>query len=47
MSRTRFQRSLSLALAVFFTLVILAGIDELSQVDEPTAQWAQNTSARA
>ena len=47
MSRTRFQRSLSLALSVFFTLVILAGIDQLSQVDEPAAQWAQNTSTRA
>ena len=47
MSSIRFQRSLSLALSVFFTLVMLGAIDQLSQVDQAPTQWAQSTTARA
>lgn len=47
MSPSFFQRSLSLALSVVLTVAMLGGIDQLSQHEEPPAQWAQQTSTQA
>ena len=47
MQRRLSHRLFSLCLAATFTLVILGGIDHLSQPDEAPGQWAQSTSTRA
>jgi hypothetical protein len=51
MSTTRFDhllhRALSFCLAATVTLAMLGGIDQLSQPDTNSAQWAQKTSPRA
>jgi len=47
MQRRLSHRIFSLCLAATFTLVILGGIDQLSQPEEAPAQWAQSKSARA
>ncbi len=47
MQRHLSHRIFSLCLAATFTLVILGGIDHLSQPEEAPAQWAQGTSTRA
>ncbi len=41
MSKSLIQRGVSLALAAFLTLAMLASVDQLAQPDEAAAQWAQ------
>ena len=41
------HRLLSMACAVLLTLTMLMGIDQLAQVEAPTAQVAAATSPRA
>ena len=47
MSKSPFQRGLSLALSLLITVAMLASIDQLSQREEAPPQWAQQTSVRA
>ncbi len=47
MSTNLFQRALSLALSVVFTVATLGSIHHLSAVDAPAEQWAAHTEVRA
>lgn len=47
MSKSLFQRSVSLALSLLITVAMLGSIDQLSQREEAPPQWAQQTAVRA
>jgi hypothetical protein len=47
MSTSLFQRALSLALSVVFTVATLGSIHHLSAVDVQAEQWAAHTAVRA
>ena len=47
MTTTFFQRCLSLALSVVFTVATLGSIHQLSAVDAQPEQWAGHTAVRA
>jgi hypothetical protein len=46
-STSLFQRAVSLALSVVFTVATLGSIHHLSVVDEQPEQWAAQTAVRA
>ncbi|MDO9075261.1 MAG: hypothetical protein Q7U73_18550 [Rubrivivax sp.] len=47
MSPSLFQRALSLALSVVFTVATLGSIHHLSQPEAHAEQWASHTAVRA
>lgn len=47
MSTSLFQRALSLALSVVFTVATLGSIHHLSALDAQPEQWAGQTAVRA
>lgn len=47
MSTSLFQRALSLALSVVFTVATLGGIHGLSLIEAQPEQWAAQTAVRA
>lgn len=47
MSTSRFQRCVSLALSVVFTVATLGSIHGLSVIEAQPEQWASQTAVRA